>query len=83
MKKIVALLLALAALFCLCACGEKEPVETTEGLPDYTASQAEIDKLEKLYEGRIPLHGEFHNHAAIKLSLLNKCSSSSDRVQAK
>ena len=64
MKRFVALLSLLAVLFCLCACGAQEPVETTEPAPDHTASQAEIDKLEKLYEGRIPLHGEFHNHAA-------------------
>lgn len=63
MKKIIALISLFAVLFGLCACGEKEPVETTEPAPDYTASQAEIEKLEKLYEGRIALHGEFHNHA--------------------
>ena len=63
MKKLVALFSLFAVLFGLCACGAKEPAETTEALPDYTASQAEIDKLEKLYEGRIALHGEFHNHA--------------------
>jgi len=63
MKKIIALISLFAVLFGLCACGNQEPAETTEPAPDYTASQAEIDKLEQLYEGLIPLHGEFHNHA--------------------
>lgn len=63
MKKIIALISLFAVLFGLCACGNQEPAETTEPAPDYTASQAEIEKLEKLYEGRIALHGEFHNHA--------------------
>jgi len=63
MKKCIALFMALALLPGLFGCGNQKPAETTEALPDYTASQAEIDKLEKLYEGRIALHGEFHNHA--------------------
>ena len=64
MKKLLSAVLTGALLLSLCACGNAEPVETTEAAPNYTASQAEIDQLEKLYEGRIPLHGEFHNHAS-------------------
>lgn len=54
--------LALALLLSLCACGNTETPETTAA-PTFEASQAEIDKLEGLYEGRVALHGEFHNHA--------------------
>ena len=66
MKKLLSAVLTGALLLGLCACGNAEPesAETTEAAPNYTASQAEIDQLEKLYEGRIPLHGEFHNHAS-------------------
>ena len=63
MKKLFALVLAAFLLFGLCACGDSEPVETTEGKPDYTASAEEIARLEKLYEGKIALHGDFHDHA--------------------
>ena len=62
MKKRIAFLLALTCLLSLCACGHPEtPTEPTE--PDYTASEADIAQLEKLYEGRQPYHGELHDHA--------------------
>ena len=62
MKKLIAFLLALTCLLSLCACGQPEtPTEPTE--PDYTASEADINQLEKLYEGRQPYHGELHDHA--------------------
>ena len=63
MKKILALTLAMVMVLGLLACGNTEPVETTEGTPNYTASEAEIAQIEKLYEGKIALHGEFHDHA--------------------
>jgi len=62
-KKSFSLLVAVSLLFGLCACGNQEPVETTEGAPNYTATAEEIAHIEKLYEGKIPLHGEFHDHA--------------------
>lgn len=63
MKRIISALLAFALILSLYACGNGEPMESTEATPDYTASEDEVAKLEKLYEGRIALHGEFHDHA--------------------
>ena len=63
MKKRIAFLLALACLLSLCACGQTEPAPTEPAEPDYTASEADIAQLEKLYEGRQPYHGELHDHA--------------------
>ena len=56
-------LILFCLLFSLCSCTNGEPAETTEGAPNYTASEAEIQKLEALYAGRLALHGEFHDHA--------------------
>lgn len=72
MKKILSAVLGGVMLLSFVGCGKQEPAPapgatvapTVEAAPDYTASQTEIDKLESLYEGRIPLHGEFHNHAS-------------------
>ena len=64
MRKLFALVLAGFILLALCACSNKNSTETTEEAINYTATQEEIALLEKLYEGRIPLHGEFHDHAA-------------------
>ena len=63
MKKLIAFLLALTCLLSLCACGQTEPAPTESAEPDYTASEADIAQLEKLYEGRQPYHGELHDHA--------------------
>ena len=64
MKRFLAAVLSGALVLSIWGCSNAQtPETTTEGAPDYTASQAEIDKLESLYEGRIALHGEFHNHA--------------------
>ncbi len=60
MRKLFAGVLAAGLLLSLCACGNQEP-EIKE--PDYTATEAEAQKLEELYSGRIALHGEFHDHA--------------------
>lgn len=63
MKKRIAFLLAVTCLLSLCACGQTEPAPTEPAEPDYTASEADINQLEKLYEGRQPYHGELHDHA--------------------
>ena len=60
MKKSIAFFLALCLAAGFCACGEPAPTEPTE--PDYTASEADISQLEKLYEGRTAFQGEFHDH---------------------
>lgn len=67
MKKITAILLILTVVLSVCACGTQTP-QTTEAptepaQPDYTAGEADISQLEKLYEGRNPYQGEFHDHA--------------------
>lgn len=62
MKKLFCLILA-AGMLSLCACNNAGSGETTQGVPDYTASESEVAKLEALYEGKIVLHGEFHDHA--------------------
>ena len=51
-----------ALLLGLLGCGNTAEPETTAA-PTFEATQAEIDKLESLYKGRIPLHGDFHCHA--------------------
>lgn len=63
MKKLIAFLLALTCLLSLYACGQTEPAPTEPAEPDYTASEADINQLEKLYEGRQPYQGELHDHA--------------------
>ena len=66
MKKTFTVVLAVLLLVSLCACGNAEPtepVETTEATPDYTASQTEIDLIERLYAGRVAYHGDLHDHA--------------------
>lgn len=63
MKKLIAFLLALTCLLSLCACGQTEPAPTEPAEPDYTASETDINQLEKLYEGRQPYQGELHDHA--------------------
>ena len=63
MKRFIALFLTLSCLLSLCACGQTEPAPTEPAEPDYTASEADIAQLEKLYEGRQPYHGELHDHA--------------------
>ena len=62
MKKLLTAVVTGALMLGLCACNNTTEPETT-AVPTFEATQAEIDQLEKLYEGLIPLHGEFHNHA--------------------
>lgn len=63
MRKIMSVFLALLLLSTLCACGQIEPTPTEPTAPDYTAGEADIVQLEKLYEGRQPYQGELHDHA--------------------
>lgn len=60
MKKLICLLLVLGTLFALCSCGKKEE----EKASPYAATQADIDHLEKAYEGRTVYFGEGHVHAS-------------------
>lgn len=61
MKRIISIILLLAIMLSLCACtgdaGEGEETMT------YVANDRECENLEKLYEGRQVLFGEFHDHA--------------------
>jgi hypothetical protein len=64
-KKLISIVLAVLLLTALCGCGG-EPAEiptTVPAEPDYTASEADIAQLEKLYESRQPYQGELHDHA--------------------
>lgn len=67
MKKVMLLFLAAAMLLSLCACAnEVSPEQTTaETAPpvDATATDADIAKLDSLYEGREIRYGEMHAHA--------------------
>ena len=71
MKKLLCLLLALVAVFSLCACGgagETGEAGKTQGEEnatkiDATATEAEIAKLEEAYTGLQPYHGQLHDHA--------------------
>ena len=68
MKKLLALLLALVAVFSLCACGgaETEGGEAQgEEAPkmEAPATEAEIAKLEEAYAGLTVFHGQMHDHA--------------------
>ena len=69
MKKTMAILLMLIMLMTVCGCTAQPsatttPTQATEApAPDYTASEADISQLEKLYEGRQAYHGELHDHA--------------------
>ena len=60
MKKLICWILTLVCLLSLCACGGKQETEKTS---PYAASQADIDHLEKAYEGRSVYFGEAHVHA--------------------
>lgn len=69
MKKILSLTLAAIMLLSLCACAQTEaPEQTTTAAPtapavDATATDADIAKLDGLYEGRTARFGEMHAHA--------------------
>lgn len=67
MKKVLLLFLAAVMLLSLCACAnEVSPEQTTaETAPpvDATATDADIAKLDSLYEGREIRYGEMHAHA--------------------
>ena len=62
MKKLLAAAVTGALVLGLWGCGNTAEPETTAA-PTFEATQAEIDKLESLYDGRSALHGDFHNHA--------------------
>ena len=66
MKKLFALILAAAMLLSLCACAgnNAEPTETTQPKVQMDATDADIAKLESLYEGRTAYHGDTHAHSA-------------------
>lgn len=62
-KRIFCVILSLPLLTSLYACNtEQTPTEPTE--PSYAAAQADIDFLDKAYEGRQVYHGEMHDHAS-------------------
>ena len=63
MKKAIISFIMLALLMNFCGCGESAPAATEPAEPDYTASEADISQLEKLYEGRQAYQGECHDHA--------------------
>lgn len=62
MKRGFLILLAVSLTLALSACGNSDAVETT-AMPDYKASQTDIDALESLYAGRTPFYGEMHDHS--------------------
>lgn len=69
MKRLLSLMLAVLLLAAMYGCGgqtvQEDPTEepTLPTEPDYTAGEADIQQLEKLYEGRQPYQGELHDHA--------------------
>lgn len=67
MKKIMSLILAAVMLLSLCACANdaapEQTTETTAPQVDATATDADIAKLDSLYEGRTARYGEMHAHA--------------------
>ena len=58
MKKFLSLVLVLATVLALCACGSSEPAE-----PNYIANADDVAQLESLYGGRTAFHGELHDHS--------------------
>lgn len=68
MKKILSLILVAVMLLSLCACAndaapEQTTTVATEPKVDATATDADIAKLDSLYEGRTARYGEMHAHA--------------------
>ena len=61
MKKILCLLVVVALLLCGCATKGQKDKETPAAKG--VATEADIARLEKLYDGREVFHGEFHDHA--------------------
>jgi hypothetical protein len=79
MKKILSLILAAVMLLSLCACtqtGAPEQTTTvaTEPKVDATATDADIAKLDGLYEGRTARFGEMHAHADTGGTSDGKCT---------
>ena len=62
MKRFLSLPIAALLALSLCACGSSDSPEIT-GAPDYTATQADLEKLDTLYAGRVAFHGELHDHS--------------------
>lgn len=62
MKRLLSGTLAVLMALGLCGCGSKP--DNTAQEPNYTATEAEIQNLEKHYQGRTALHGDLHDHAA-------------------
>lgn len=58
MKRLLAFVLAALMVLSLCACTDKK-----EEAPSVVAGEADIAKLDSLYAGRQPYHGELHDHA--------------------
>ena len=68
MKKVLSLILAAVMLLALCACANDAAPEQTTTVAtappvDATATDADIAKLDSLYEGRTVRYGEMHAHA--------------------
>lgn len=64
MKKRLTVLLAGLTLLTLFACGkEPESAPSGEKAPNLTATETDKAKLEALYEGLQPHHGQLHDHA--------------------
>ena len=62
MKKAFSLILAVLMLLGLCACNTDDGKETEPKL-NTAATDADIAKLESLYEGRDAYHGNLHDHS--------------------
>lgn len=73
MKKLFAMLLSVLMLLSICACSKETTPATTGGQtatekpeekgPDLTATEDDKAKLEALYTGLQPHHGQLHDHA--------------------
>ena len=64
MKRALIMILAMCLLL-LCGCGANPSTTEQETDPvvlDYTAKEADVTTLEKLYEGRVAYHGDIHCH---------------------
>lgn len=62
LKGILCMMISLLMLLGTCACGTAQTSETQPADP-YAATDADVAFLDKVYEGRVAYHGEFHDHA--------------------